>query len=65
LIAIEFSDENLVEEIRNKCLMNGLIINITQKKVIRIFPALNTTKNEIDEGLNILKIVLDKCVKNK
>jgi acetylornithine/N-succinyldiaminopimelate aminotransferase len=61
LIAVEFSDEKIVEELRNKCLMNGLILNITQKKVVRIFPALNITKEEMEEGLHIFKNVLDGC----
>ncbi len=62
LIAVEFSNEKIVEELRDRCLANGLILNVIQKKVVRIFPALNITKQEIDEGLQIFKKVLDGCV---
>lgn len=63
LIALEFHDERLVEEIRDTCLSNGLILNVTQKKVVRIFPALNITKEEMEEGLRIFKNVLDGCAR--
>ncbi|MFH1503979.1 MAG: aspartate aminotransferase family protein [Candidatus Omnitrophota bacterium] len=43
-----------------ECLKKGLIINSTHKTVLRIMPALNVTKKELDEGLNILKEVLNK-----
>ena len=63
LIALEFHDERLVEEIRDTCLSNGLILNVTQKKVVRIFPPLNITKEEMEEGLRIFKNVLDGCAR--
>lgn len=43
-----------------KCLDKGLIINSTHKNVLRIMPALNVTKEEIDKGLSILEGVLKK-----
>ncbi len=41
-----------------KCIENGLIINCTAGNVIRFLPALNVTKEEIDEGIEILEKVL-------
>ena len=38
----------------------GLIINSTHKNVLRIMPALNVKKEEIDLGLNILQEVFEK-----
>lgn len=62
LIAVEFSNEELVTKIKNECLNQGLILNVTQGTIIRIFPALNSTFQEMDEGLGILKRVVDTIV---
>ena len=42
------------------CLKKKLLINSTHKKVLRIMPALNVTKPELDKGLKILEGVLAK-----
>jgi len=44
-----------------ECLKKKLVINSTHKKVLRIMPALNVTKLELDKGLKILEEVLSKC----
>ena len=56
MIGVELSLEGktVVEE----CLKNGLIINCTQAKVLRIMPALNVTKKQIDKALRILENAL-------
>jgi len=41
-----------------ECLKEKLLINSTHKKVLRIMPALNVTKPELDKGLKILEKVL-------
>jgi len=41
-----------------ECLKKKLLINSTHKKVLRIMPALNVTKLELDKGLKILEEVL-------
>jgi len=41
-----------------ECLKKKLLINSTHKKVLRIMPALNVTKSELDKGLKILEEVL-------
>jgi len=43
-------------------LKRGVIINSTHENVLRIMPALNVKKEEIDEGLKILEEVLKKYV---
>jgi len=43
-----------------ECLKKKLLINSTHKKVLRIMPALNVTKSELDKGLKILEEVLNK-----
>lgn len=41
-----------------KCIDKGLLINCTHDKVLRLMPALNTTKKEIDKATGILDSVL-------
>ena len=44
-----------------KCLARGLLINCTHENVLRLMPALNISKNEIDKALSILEQVLKEC----
>lgn len=55
LIAIELNDDNITASLNSKCFDNGLLLNVTQGNVIRMFPALNISKEEIKEGLDIFK----------
>lgn len=47
------------KEIAAECLERGLLV-LTAKTKIRLLPALNISKNELDKGLNILKEVIEK-----
>lgn len=58
LIALELSDGDIARDVLMKCLERGLVLNVTQKKVVRLFPALNITMKEMEEGLAILGGVL-------
>ncbi len=51
--------EKPAKEIAAQCLKNGLLV-LTAKTKIRLLPALNISKNELDKGLNILKEVIEK-----
>jgi acetylornithine/N-succinyldiaminopimelate aminotransferase len=42
------------------CLQEGLIVNAVQEKTLRFVPPLIITKKQIDEGLAILKDVLEE-----
>ncbi|MDD5692328.1 MAG: aspartate aminotransferase family protein [Candidatus Omnitrophica bacterium] len=46
------------KQIVQKCMDAGLLINCTHDKVLRLMPALNTTKKEIDKAVLILNKVL-------
>ncbi|UCD54796.1 MAG: aspartate aminotransferase family protein [Candidatus Omnitrophota bacterium] len=46
------------EQIYEKCLEKGLLINCTQKNVLRIMPPLTVTKTQIDKALIILNKAL-------
>lgn len=58
LIAVEMADPAATAAIQNECLEGGLMINVTQGTVIRIFPALTITRGEAMEGMDILKQAL-------
>ncbi len=46
-----------------KCIEKGLLINCTHDKVLRLMPALNITKKEIDKAMGILDSVLKGVIK--
>ena len=56
MIGVELSMEG--KGIFDACFNDGLIINCTQGKVLRIMPALNVTRKEIDKALVILEKAL-------
>ncbi|MFH2129742.1 MAG: aspartate aminotransferase family protein [bacterium] len=58
LIAIEFHQASDASAVFTRSLEQGLFVNITQEKVIRLFPALNITREEAAEGLQILEKVI-------
>lgn len=51
---LDFPCRNVVE----KCLQKGLIINVTQEKVLRFLPPLIITKTDVDNTIKILDNVL-------
>jgi acetylornithine/N-succinyldiaminopimelate aminotransferase len=61
MLAIEFEDEELAQKVVEQSLENGLILFyfLFTKTAIRITPPLTISKDEIIEGCNIIKGVLD------
>lgn len=57
MLGIEIEKD--AKEVANECLEKGLLV-LTAKSKIRLLPALNISKAELDEGLNILKEVIEK-----
>lgn len=55
LIMVEMVSEEAAASIAERCLSDGLIINMIQGKGIRVIPALNITMEELDEGLKIIE----------
>jgi len=51
---LDFPCRNVVE----RCLQNGLIINVTQEKVLRFLPPLIIEKSDVDKAVKILDKVL-------
>ncbi len=59
LLAFAVSGSETADAIFKECIKRGLLVNITQGNVLRIFPALNITVGEIEEGMFILKQALE------
>ena len=53
-VELSVEGKNIVE----KCIERGLLINCTHDKVLRLMPALNISKKEIDKAISILDTVL-------
>lgn len=64
LIALELSSDRITSYIQKDCIENGLLINVTHGNIIRLFPALTITKEEMYESLMILKKSFVKHAKN-
>jgi len=43
-----------------RCLDKRLLINCTHERVLRLLPAMTVTREQIDEGLSIMKEVLEE-----
>ncbi len=56
MIGVELNIQG--KPIVEKCIERGLLINCTHDKVLRIMPALNVTKKEVDKAMGILEGVL-------
>jgi acetylornithine/N-succinyldiaminopimelate aminotransferase len=63
LLMIEFRSADTAKRVKDECLARGLFVTQTQENGIRIFPALNIKKEELEEGLQILEDVIVSVVK--
>jgi acetylornithine/N-succinyldiaminopimelate aminotransferase len=63
LVAIEFPDEKTAADITGECLSRGMFVRQTQGNMIRIFPALNITREEMEEGLGLFKEAIDAVLR--
>ncbi|WP_321429351.1 aspartate aminotransferase family protein [uncultured Methanolobus sp.] len=64
LIMIDFKDQDICTKIKDECQSRGLLVTQTQGIGIRIFPALNITEDEIQEGLQIMEDAISSVVKS-
>lgn len=61
LIALELTNDSKAAEIVKQCLDKGLLLNLKHGHIIRIFPALTITSEEMQKGLDILENELVSC----
>jgi acetylornithine/N-succinyldiaminopimelate aminotransferase len=64
LIMIDFKDQDICTKIKDECQSRGLLVTQTQGIGIRIFPALNITEDELEEGLQIMEDAISSVVKS-
>jgi acetylornithine/N-succinyldiaminopimelate aminotransferase len=63
LLALEFCDEKIAGDITDECLKKRMFVRQTQGNMIRLFPALNITRKEMEEGLILLKESIDNVIR--
>ena len=57
MLGIELKEE--IPDLRAKAVAEGVLLNVVKDKVIRFLPALNIGKDEIDELVEKLKVILN------
>ena len=65
LLLIDFKDEKTAKSVIEESLKKRLFLTQTQGTGIRIFPALNIKKEELDEGLSVLNEAIETVIKLK
>ena len=65
LIAMEWTRPEAAAAVAAEALKRGLFVNVTQGNIIRIFPALNITGEEVREGLALLKAAVTSVMPEK
>ncbi|MBC8317819.1 MAG: aspartate aminotransferase family protein [Desulfobulbaceae bacterium] len=55
LLLIEFKSEHIATQVSDQCLAEKLFVRQTQGNGIRVFPALNITEDQLQEGLTIME----------
>jgi acetylornithine/N-succinyldiaminopimelate aminotransferase len=63
LLAVEFQTEAMATQVSGTSLAKGLFVRQTQGNMIRIFPALNIKKKEMEEGLMIFRESIESNMK--
>ena len=64
LIAMEFVREEQAEAVFEAALRLGIFVNITQGRIIRLFPALTITVDEVAEGLALLRQAVEEIAED-
>ncbi len=59
MIGVEMNMED-ASKVAEECMKEGLLINCTQKKVLRIMPPITVTKKEVDVAIKKLSKVLER-----
>jgi acetylornithine/N-succinyldiaminopimelate aminotransferase len=60
LIGLQLQDDNSVRELTSRCMALGLLVTPTRGGVVRLLPSLLISRQEIDEGVEILEAALSQ-----
>lgn len=58
LCAMQFTDDRLVEQLTEACLLEGLLVTPTRNGIIRLLPSLLVTEQEIAQAARMLRSAL-------
>jgi acetylornithine/N-succinyldiaminopimelate aminotransferase len=61
LVAVDFSTPLFASAVQAEALERGLIVNLKHETIMRIFPALNISEVEMEDGLSILAAAVNYC----
>jgi acetylornithine/N-succinyldiaminopimelate aminotransferase len=65
LLIVEFCDEQTTARIMETCLSQRLFVCQTQGNGIRVFPALNIDRSQLEDGLATLRRAIDMAIQGK
>jgi len=64
LIAVEFQNDALAKAVMSECMNRRMFVNVTQGNILRLFPALNITAEEIQEAISIFESAVETTAGN-
>jgi acetylornithine/succinyldiaminopimelate/putrescine aminotransferase len=59
LVIVEFQSEDIAKCVKDKCLTRGFFVTHTQDNGIKIFPAVNIRKDELEKSLLLSRVQLE------
>jgi acetylornithine/N-succinyldiaminopimelate aminotransferase len=65
LIAVEFRNDMVASSVLSECLKKKMFANVTQGNIIRLFPALTITAEEIHEAMGIFESAVEAIAGEK
>jgi acetylornithine/N-succinyldiaminopimelate aminotransferase len=65
LWAVEFTNPSIAHHVYERALEYGLLLNLKHGTILRVFPALVITKEELGKGVWTIKRILAEITENK
>jgi acetylornithine/N-succinyldiaminopimelate aminotransferase len=62
---VEFRNDTLASSVLSECLKKKMFVNVTQGNIIRLFPALTITAEEIHEAMGIFESAVESIAGGK
>ncbi|MCP4007504.1 MAG: aspartate aminotransferase family protein [bacterium] len=60
LVGLVLRDAELAAAVHPETRERGVLVNLTAERVIRLFPALNIPRDELDQALDVIEAVVEK-----
>jgi acetylornithine/N-succinyldiaminopimelate aminotransferase len=62
---VEFQNDTPASAVLSECLKKWMLVNVTQGNIIRLFPALNITVEEILDAMDIFDGAVETVIVGK